>query len=266
MNTILYFSPTGNVKFVVEKLSDCFKPGSTELQPLEFADPATIRKNENLIIIYSIHAFNAPRTVKRFIRNIPGGLFKAVSLIAVGCAESWVNEAATSSLRRMLEKKGYSITVDTVMAMPLTFILSFPDETAKRLLASAEKKVESIADEIRKGEITVSRAGFKSKALTFIGKAEGIAARLFGLELHANKNCTSCGICVRNCPEKNIRFNNKQKPVFGLSCLMCMRCIYNCPEKAVSPRISKFIPIKGGYNISKYQDSASGYNGEVNEK
>ena len=64
MNTILYFSPTGNVKFAAEKLSDCFEKGSTELQPLEFADPAAIRQNENLIIMYSIHAFNAPRTVK----------------------------------------------------------------------------------------------------------------------------------------------------------------------------------------------------------
>jgi hypothetical protein len=31
-----------------------------------------------------------------------------------------------------------------------------------------------------------------------------------------------------------------------------MRCIYNCPEEAISPRISKFIPIKKGYSLSKY--------------
>lgn len=254
MNTILYFSPTGNVRFVAEKLSACFEGETTELLPIEFTDPTAIKQSSHLIVMYSVHGFNPPRTVKRFVRDIPEGLCESQSLIAVGCAESWVNEAASAGLRRILEQKGYSIIVDTVFAMPLTFIMSFPDDVARGLLASAEKKVSNIADEIINEKITAPGTKFKSKALSFIGQAESPAARLFGLELHANKDCTSCGTCVKNCPEKNIRFNSKKKPIFSVSCLMCMRCIYNCPENAISPRFSKFIPVKGGYDISRYQD------------
>ena len=43
------------------------------------------------------------------------------------------------------------------------------------------------------------------------------------------------------------------KPKFGFKCLMCMRCIYNCPEKAISPRFSKFIPIRKGYSLKKFR-------------
>lgn len=85
-----------------------------------------------------------------------------------------------------------------------------------------------------------------------MGKGESPAARLFGLELHANKSCTSCGTCWSNCPENNIKEKDNGLPGFGFSCSMCMRCIYSCPEKAISPRISKFIPIKNGYTLSKY--------------
>jgi hypothetical protein len=90
MQTILYFSPTGNVRFVAQKLSNCFETGSTKLYPLEFTDPSDLKQTENLILMYSVHAFNALRTVTRFIRNIPEGLCASVSLIAIGWGVSTI--------------------------------------------------------------------------------------------------------------------------------------------------------------------------------
>lgn len=55
-----------------------------------------------------------------------------------------------------------------------------------------------------------------------IGLVEGLAARLFGLELHTSDACSSCGLCEAECPEKNIRMNKAHQPVFGLNCLMCL--------------------------------------------
>ena len=86
----------------------------------------------------------------------------------------------------------------------------------------------------------------------FIGKIEPLASKFFGLELCANKKCTQCGLCVLECPAKNIQMKDTRKLKFGIKCMMCMRCIYNCPTKAIEPRISKFIPIKNGYSIKKY--------------
>ena len=252
MYTIIYFSPTGNVKHLARKLADGLNSPQEKILPLEFTNPEELKSNKHLVLLYPIHGFNAPRTVKRFVRALPPGLYEAVSLIAVGCAGNWVNEAVSSDLRKSLGKKGYSIVVDEALAMPLTFIMNFPDEMNLKLIAESEKRIVELCRRIMAMDVSKKDVPLKSRVVNFLGKGESPAARLFGLELHANKDCTSCGTCWNNCPEKNIREKSNGKPGFGFSCSMCMRCIYNCPEQAISPRISKFIPIKGGYTLTEY--------------
>lgn len=257
MYTIVYFSPTGNTKYLATMLNAQLHDDEGSLMPLEFTDPMQIKSDEHLILMYSIHGFNAPRTVKRFVRNLPSGLFESVSLIGVGCNTSWVNDAVSSDLRKVLEKKNYSIQVDRVIAMPLTFIMKFDDELTLKIIHEADTQIRNISQAVQTMVKSRKQIAFKSKAIHVIGKAEDVAARFFGLELHANARCNACGVCVNNCPERNIRFNRKEKPKFGLKCLMCMRCVCNCPQKAIHPRLAKFIPLKDGYSMTAYlQDGA----------
>jgi len=252
MYTIIYFSPTGNVLHLARQLAEGLNSPKEEILPLEFTDPERLESNKHLVLLYPVHGFNAPRTVKRFVSSLPPGLYEAVSLLAVGCAGNWLNEAVSSDLRNSLMKKGYPIVVDEDLAMPLTFIMNFPDELNLKLIAESEQKIGDLTRRIMDMDSSEKEVALKSKLVNFIGKAEVPAARLFGLELHASNDCTSCGTCWTNCPQQNIKQKSNGKPGFGFNCIMCMRCIYNCPEQAISPRISKFIPIKGGYTLSKY--------------
>jgi ferredoxin len=251
MYTIVYFSPTGNVLHLAKILADNLGSDRTKILPMEFVEQNQLKISKQLILLYPIHGFNAPRTVKRFIKNLPSGLFEFVSLLGVGCTTNWLNDAASSDLKKILIKKNYSILVDEILAMPLTFIMEFPIEVATKLITESEEKIKNISTSIAKEKKSTGKIKAQSHLLNFLGKAENPAARLFGLELHADKNCTSCGICWNNCPEKNIQKNSLNKPKFGFKCIMCMRCIYNCPEKSISPRFSKFIPIKKGYSLDK---------------
>ena len=46
------------------------------------------------------------------------------------------------------------------------------------------------------------------------------------------KNCVSCGICVKNCPQGALRLEGK--PVFDQSkCICCYCCQEMCPKKAI---------------------------------
>ena len=65
MHTILYFSPTGNAAFLADQLAANLK--TDQVLALEKTNPETLTKNDHLILIYSIHGFNAPRTVKGFL-------------------------------------------------------------------------------------------------------------------------------------------------------------------------------------------------------
>ena len=252
---IVYFSPTGNVKYLAQHLAAALQRSRTaaRILPLEHTAPESLEKDGDLVLMYAVHGFNAPRTVVRFAGSLPAGYFKRVSIISVGCTDTWVNAAASLSLKKILREKGCSIHRDELLAMPLTFVLAFPNDVAEKLIRQSEEKIDHLAAVLLGDEKSISFAPFKSKIITGMGRLERPAARLFGLELHANKACTSCGLCVRECPEKNIHLNKANRPVFGLNCLMCLRCIYNCPEKAISPRMSKFIPIKGGYTLGRYR-------------
>ena len=252
MYTIIYFSPTGNALHLAKLLATHLNGSDEDILPLEFTDPEGLKINKHLIILYPVHGFNAPRTVKRFVKNLPSGLFEHVSLIGVGSMNNWVNGAVSSELRKPLGKNGYQIVVDEILAMPLTFIMNTPEESNIRVIAESEKQIALISKSIREQTISAYKVQGKSYVMNFIGKIESPAGRLFGLELHANNSCTSCGTCWSNCPAKNIQQKSNGKPGFGFNCTMCMRCIYNCPEKAISPRFSKFRPNKNGYTLSKY--------------
>ncbi|MFC2046079.1 EFR1 family ferrodoxin [Chloroflexota bacterium] len=252
MYTLIYFSPTGNVRHLAKMLAGYLDPHGVRILPLESIEADQLENNKHLVLLYPIHGFNAPRTVKRFVTSLPPGLYDATSLIGVGCTTSWINGAVSSDLRKLFNKKGYPIILDEILAMPLTIVMSFPDELAYELIAESEKRVHDISISLVEGEETKLRVQGKSRLLNFFGKAEQLASRLFGLELCAGEDCTSCGTCWTNCPAKNIRRNDSGRPRFGFDCLMCMRCVYNCPENTIHPRFSRFLPIKTGYSISQY--------------
>lgn len=253
MYSLVYFSPTGNALHLTKILADHLDSDQVDIQALEFVDPNQLKPDQHLVLIYPVHGFNAPRTVKRFVKALPSGLYDSISLIGVGSMTAWLNGAVSLELRNKLNQKGYPIVVDEILAMPLTFIMAIPDKAAYHCIDESEKRIIEIGHAIVEGKASQSKVAGKSKVVNFLGKIEKPAARLFGLELHANNNCTSCGTCWENCPEKNIKKNSKGKPHFGFSCIMCMRCIYNCPEKAISPRFSKFIPIRKGYDLKKFR-------------
>lgn len=59
-----------------------------------------------MVILFSVHAFGAPRVVLEKLKQLPnGGVVKKVSVIAVGCADNWINDAASKEIRTIMSKK-----------------------------------------------------------------------------------------------------------------------------------------------------------------
>jgi ferredoxin len=255
--TLIHFSPTGNALHLARTLADGLQPHDVELIALESIAADQPPRGEHLVLLYPVHAFNAPRNVKQFVKRLQPGLFTTVSLIGVGCMTNWLNGAVSADLRKLFAKKGYPICLDEILAMPLTLFTSFPDELACQVIAESERATADLSTALIEGRITTVSVRRRSRVLSFFGKAEQVASRFFGLELRAGQDCNSCGICWEHCPQRNIQPNGARRPRFGFDCLMCMRCIYNCPQRAISPRFSRFLPIKDGYSLSRYRDGGS---------
>jgi len=116
-----------------------------------------------------------------------------------------------------------NIITGPVFGGQVNYPTTFPDAVARNLIAESEIKIIDIGTSLIEGcTETIVKVNYKSQLLNFIGKVEQFASRLFGLELHANKNCNSCGICWNNCPGNNIKCSINGMPKFGFNCLMCM--------------------------------------------
>lgn len=241
---ISYFSATGNTKYLAEKLKDLLSLRNDQISPYGRPIPQAC---SHWILMFPIHGFNPARPIQKDFKTL-SSRFEKVSLIAVGCNTAWVNDGVTLPLKKHLTNQ---LCVDAVVPMPLSFVMAFPSTVGRKTIQQAEEILLDIKRQIETETYVKRTIPFKSRAIRTIGSLESKAARLFGLELHANKSCTSCGLCWTSCPFENISENNK-KPVFGFKCGLCMKCIYDCPEKAISPYISKFIPIKGGYHLTDY--------------
>ncbi|MHB9029933.1 MAG: EFR1 family ferrodoxin, partial [Candidatus Latescibacterota bacterium] len=49
---------------------------------------------------------------------------------------------------------------------------------------------------------------------------------------HIDEKCTSCGVCARVCPARNITMTGG-KPVWNHRCEQCLACIQWCPSEAI---------------------------------
>jgi ferredoxin/flavodoxin len=252
MYSILYYSPTGNSKFFANLLHQDLGSANSQCQSIEKYTPSQNSEHSNLILVYPVHALTAPQFVIQFCKTIKPKQFSSASFVAVGASESWINDAACIQAQRILEKKGIPTFVDHVLAMPSNFLIGFSQELGTKLVKKAKLTSTKLAKQIKDGIRRKRRISHKAKLLHYLSVFEHLGARFFGLELYANKRCTSCGICWNNCASKNIKKKRNGKPGFGFNCSLCMRCMYTCPEKAISPIFSKFVPIKSGYNLKDY--------------
>ncbi|HWT27191.1 MAG TPA: EFR1 family ferrodoxin, partial [Mobilitalea sp.] len=154
-----------------------------------------------------------------------------------------------------LEKKGYRVTYEKMIVMPSNFAMATPDELAIRLLQVLPSKVELICRDLLRGKIRRPKPILFDQFLSVVGELgrTKISSWIFGKHIKANKNCNGCGLCKANCPMGNIKLINR-KPVFHSRCALCLKCIYRCPKGALSPGIGKFIILKDGYPLKKWEN------------
>lgn len=259
---IVYFTGTGSTEKVAEGFEKRFiQLGKKVLKTKLFQEDRPKNGEEDmLIVLFVVHAFNAPVIVYEWLKAMSQvNKIPAVVIAVSGGGEISPNTACRASCIRFLQKKGYEIIYEDMIVMPSNFAIKTVDGLSIRLLKILPYKVEHIIDEILSGNIKRIRPKLVDRFFSHIGEVEKIGARIFGKHIKVNSDCNGCALCERNCPRKNIRMSNK-KPKFSSNCLLCLNCIYGCPRKALTPGIGKFIVIKEGFNLNLIEKRMLGVN------
>jgi ferredoxin len=250
---IAYFSGTGNTARVADTLENELTGRGVSVIKSEIRAGNFPSDDEEdfLILLFAVHAFNAPGIVYKWIDNILDNKKRSspAAVISVsGGGEITPNTACRANSIRKLEKKNYTVVYEQMIVMPSNWVVKTDDRLAIRLLEVLPSKVERITDDLMADIVRRTSPKLMDYIFSKAGEMEKMGTKFFGEKMRVSENCNGCGWCAKKCPANNINMLNN-KPVFGRECFLCLKCIYGCPNEALKAGIFKFIILKGGYNI-----------------
>lgn len=255
---LFYFSGTGNTKLVANHIQNEFQEMGWQVTIVnieDIAQEADIPDTDQFDLIgigSQVIGYTIPRKVSQFIKMLPDSLKRTRVFIFRTCGGvAETNYTASHRLIHMLRKKNYDVFHERLFSIGSNWIMKFDDDIMRQLYEATKRKIKIMCHEVVEGKerFYQTRMGFRLKKKMVSGLANFIFPYL-GKNMKIERSCTKCGICIKNCPAKNIYLADGQIK-FKSDCSACMRCIYGCPKKAIKFRFLSFIPLKNGYNVNQ---------------
>lgn len=231
---ILYFSGTGNSRYVANKIGDVLVDEVVSVNDyLKQKKRGSFSSDQPFVFVSPTYMSRMPMEVEQFIRNSRfSGNRDAYYVFTAG--QSIGN--APKYCRKLCSENKLQYRGTASVAMPANYVLMYdvtPKQKAKEEAKKADADIRKIAECIKNGESLdpdPKMSGHKSFSMIapafhkFMISAKGF---------QAGPSCTGCGKCAELCPLNNIKIQNK-KPVWGKECMHCMACISACPDEAIN--------------------------------
>jgi len=186
---IVYFSGTGGAARVALSFEKIFTEKGIEVVkiPLDVQEagyqqtPAIENFVGLLVLIFPVHAFDAPAPVYEWITGIPEGKGLPCAVISVsGSGERWPNTGCRAGCIECLENKGYNPFYERMLVMPSNIFIATKEQLAVQLLKILPLKVELSIDEILSGVRIRSKKPLSANILAAFSKMEKRKAKEFG--------------------------------------------------------------------------------------
>jgi len=226
LSRIFWFSGTGNSLLAAKSLSAGL--GGVRLTQITNETPsgAVGGKGEKVGFVFPSYYGNMPRAVRAFVEKLE---IRADSYIFCVVTMGGLGQGSVGALRKALKKKGLRLDYGKGVLMPANYVMKYdpadPDKSSKSL-DRADGRFKEIIAEINAGSQIV-----KTLPVTANNLYRNVESLDAGFVVGGE--CTSCGLCERVCPVKNIELANG-KPVWGRRCEHCVACISWCPEKCIN--------------------------------
>lgn len=230
---IIYFSGTGNSKFVADMLADILNDKAINVLSL-------IREHKSGDFIDDKLIFVSPCYVSCLLKEFEDLLLRSNYKEN---AKAWFifTGAGTKSgsshyVKKIAKKKHLNYMGIHQIAMPQNYIMFFTtkdEETNKKIISNAIPVIKRIGNKIKNNERLNEQ---KEHDLEFLidspVRAWYRSSFTKTKKFYATDKCIGCGTCVNVCPLNNIKLVDN-KPEWGKSCMHCTACINLCPKKAI---------------------------------
>ena len=236
---ILYFSGTGNTKFVATKIAEEFRKNGCEIDMHSIEEKIDLKdfSYDYLILGFPKYFEYIP---KIFFEFLDDNLFDSLKEVKTMIFSTGKDKAKAyfNELEKKLLIKNYKVIVTKNFQMPDSYTLSkgYKMVKGKELREIFDKSLAEIKDTVvnfltdnyMKEEISE----IKSSIYKTINKFKTKDLYKNSMRFSVNSNCDKCNLCVNSCPTNNIE-NIAGEIKFRDNCIMCCRCVNACPKNAI---------------------------------
>lgn len=230
---LVYFSPTGTTKAVVQSIANGINPRIIEFiditTPQARKEPLKTSENELLIVAVPVYMGRVPSILIEWLNAIQANHTPAICVVVYG---NRVYDDALLELKNILISCGCKLVAGGAFIGEHSF--SNPETpTAKGRPDSSDiKYAESFGGKIKE----------KLNAISIIDQIADVNipgcypyrgdSKLWTVDFIAVSDaCTHCGACAKGCPVGAIDSENSNL-VDIEKCITCCACIKNCPNHA----------------------------------
>lgn len=227
---ILYFSATGNCKYVATRLVQ-----AEEQEMLSIAD--CVRKSQyafsdkTIRIISPTYDWGLPSIVKDFLIKASFQTEYLYYIATYGTTPGASGAIANKAIQGRKIDAYYSVQMADTWT-PI-FDLSTPEKVA-RYTKNTEDEIGSV---IRSVKDRSTNRYMSPRTPAFI--TEWIAEPIYNskvrrtMNFHVEDTCIGCGLCAKKCPVQAIEMQDKRPVWIKDKCVMCLGCLHRCPKFAI---------------------------------
>lgn len=206
----LYFSGTGNTKYVLELFLEKLSESDYTICSIEENHVIEcIKQEKEIVIAYPIYYSSLPKIVNDFLdTNIDLFIEKKIFIIST---MGLFSGDGSGLVQRKLKKVNANI------------------------INKAKISIDDAAIRIKRGLEVRQGLSFRSHVAGLLGQRLyfGHHVKKYSDKIKIdNERCTKCNHCVRLCPMKNLVL--KDRVYTSDKCTMCYRCLNLCPTQAIT--------------------------------
>ena len=254
---ILYFSATGNTRFIAEELANRLDDSTVNLlKRIREKDYSPITSEKPFVICVPVYVCETPPFVCELIRKTPFEGNKNIYFVFTSGGYSGI---CSTMAKRLARKKDLNYMGSADFKMPRNYIANntYPELTEdeiRRRIDVSYKLIPEISDLIRNGQKLVKRSKHVwlfeiliTVPFTPVWTRIKQGVRKFSV----SDKCIGCRKCANLCPVRVISPDADGKPVWDAKmCAHCMSCIQNCPVEAID--YGDITPSKKRYTFGRY--------------
>lgn len=252
---LLYFSGTGNTKFIANKIVEEFMKNGCDIEVHSIEEKLCIKNfsYDYLVLGFPKYFEYIPQNFMEYIDDNLYTSDKEIKTMIFSTGRD-KNKMHFDELEKVLLEKNFKVIVTKNFKMPNSFIISknYKNINSEGLDIIYKNSLNEIKDTVTnflienysKEEINNFKATIMKRLYKF--KTKDLYKNSY--KFSVGSSCDKCNLCVKVCPTRNIEHIGDYIK-FRDNCIMCCRCISCCPKNAILYKEKKYPQYKENIDL-----------------